>query len=136
MIVFTGFSIVMGALSIMTREPRMPKFGDALWWALVTATTVGYGDISPETSGGRIVASILMIVGIGLIGMITGSIATYFVGKMVDQNDKKVSYSNTHATMIKEQIDNLESLDQDDLFILLRNIKTLWDASNNKGGDF
>ena len=135
MIAFTGFSIVLGALSIMTLEPRMSKFGDALWWALVTATTVGYGDISPETSGGRIVAGILMIVGIGLIGMITGSIATFFVGKLVGQNEENTSYSNAHTSLIKEKIDNIDTLDQDDLFILLGNIKTLWESSNNKGGD-
>jgi voltage-gated potassium channel len=134
MIAFTGFSIVLGALSIMTLESKISNFGDAMWWALVTATTVGYGDISPETSGGRIVASILMIVGIGLIGMITGSIATFFVGKLVGQSEEKNSYSTTHATMIKEQIDKIEALDRGDLFILLRNIKTLWEASNSQEG--
>ena len=133
MIAFTGFSIVLGALSIMALEPKMTKFGDALWWALVTATTVGYGDISPETSGGRIVAGILMIVGIGLIGMITGSIATFFVGKLVGKSEEKPSYSSVHTSMIKEKIDNIETLDPDDLFILLGNIKTLWEASNKKG---
>ena len=55
------------------------KFIDALWWSFVTATTVGYGDISPKTGLGRLIASMLMLVGIGTIGMITGTIATYFL---------------------------------------------------------
>ncbi len=53
-------------------------FLDALWWSFVTCTTVGYGDISPSSMLGRIVAVLLMLFGIGLIGMLTGSITTYF----------------------------------------------------------
>lgn len=55
------------------------KLVDGIWWAFVTATTVGYGDISPSTGIGRIIACILMITGIGLIGSLTSSITTYFM---------------------------------------------------------
>lgn len=64
-------SIAMGYLENKT-------FGDALWWSIVTTTTVGYGDISPVTPAGRIIAVVLMLLGIGLIGMLTGTITTYF----------------------------------------------------------
>lgn len=57
----------------------LATFGDALWWAIVTATTVGYGDIAPVTPIARVIAVVLMLVGIGTLGMITGSIATYFL---------------------------------------------------------
>lgn len=57
------------------------SFGDALWWSIVTCTTVGYGDISPSTTIGRIVAIILMVFGISLIGMLTGAITMYFTSK-------------------------------------------------------
>jgi voltage-gated potassium channel len=53
---------------------------------MVTATTVGYGDISPETNMGRVIALILMLFGIGLLGMITGSIATYFLSGQEKEN--------------------------------------------------
>lgn len=52
---------------------------DGIWWAFVTTTTVGYGDISPTSAGGRIVACILMIVGIGLVGSLTSAITSYFI---------------------------------------------------------
>ena len=54
-------------------------FEQALWWAFVTITTVGYGDISPSTGMGRIIASILMLVGIGLIGSFTSTITSFFL---------------------------------------------------------
>lgn len=71
--------IVCGGLAIWVVEPDMGTLGDGMWWSMVTATTVGYGDLSPVTAMGRAVAVILMVVGIGTIGMITGSVATYFV---------------------------------------------------------
>ena len=55
------------------------SFPDALWWSFVTATTVGYGDLSPATGFGRIVASLLMLVGIGLIGSLTSTITSFFL---------------------------------------------------------
>jgi voltage-gated potassium channel len=52
---------------------------DAVWWTLVTAATVGYGDKVPLTTGGRLVAILVMLLGIGLLGMITGRIASWLV---------------------------------------------------------
>jgi voltage-gated potassium channel len=55
------------------------SFADALWWAVTTTTTVGYGDVYPKTGAGRIIAVVLMLVGIGLIGVFTATIASFFV---------------------------------------------------------
>jgi Ion channel. len=52
---------------------------DALWWSFVTITTVGYGDIAPLTTGGRITGIIVMVFGIGILGMFTATIASAFV---------------------------------------------------------
>lgn len=73
--VFTGTI----AIYFIERGKTIDSFLDALWWSFVTTTTVGYGDISPSTGLGRMVAVILMLVGIGFIGMLTGTIATYFI---------------------------------------------------------
>ena len=79
-------SVAVSALA-MTKVEHMP-FTDALWWAFVTATTVGYGDLSPTTGLGRIIASILMLVGIGLIGSLTSSITSFFLDT---KNDKEIN---------------------------------------------
>jgi voltage-gated potassium channel len=52
--------------------------GDALWWAVVTATTIGYGDLSPVTVEGRLIAVVLMLTGIGVIGVFTATVASFF----------------------------------------------------------
>ena len=71
-------SVILFLSSFIISYIENMKFIDALWWSFVTASTVGYGDISPQTGLGRLIASILMLVGIGTIGMLTGTIATYF----------------------------------------------------------
>lgn len=58
---------------------NIKNFGDGLWWAITTITTVGYGDRFPTTSTGRILAVGLMLVGISLMGVITASVAAWFV---------------------------------------------------------
>lgn len=76
-VLYANIALILTSSVIMTFAEHM-SFSDSLWWSIVTATTVGYGDISPATGIGRVIAVILMIFGIGLIGMLTGAITTYF----------------------------------------------------------
>lgn len=86
--VFVGGTTVLllflSSLAVLDAERGAPgsqvqNFGDAAWWSVVSVTTVGYGDISPVTTEGRIVALVLMFGGIGLIGFITGSLGSWMV---------------------------------------------------------
>lgn len=67
---------------------NIKNFGDGLWWAITTVTTVGYGDRYPTTTEGRFIAVALMIMGISLMGVITASVAAWFV-KMGQEDSKK-----------------------------------------------
>lgn len=82
---FAAIVIFLGAIGIYFSEKgqTVNTFQDSIWWAFVTATTVGYGDISPATQIGRFIAAILMLTGIGTIGFLTSSISAYFI----QQND-------------------------------------------------
>ena len=77
----------LGALAVLDAERTAPgatitNFGDALWWSAATVTTVGYGDFYPVTLEGRLVALVLMVVGIGVVGTVTASIASWFVSRV------------------------------------------------------
>jgi voltage-gated potassium channel len=63
----------------MVDGSNIKNFGDGLWWAMTTVTTVGYGDKFPVTTEGRVLAVALMIMGISLVGVITASVAAWFV---------------------------------------------------------
>ncbi len=52
---------------------------DGRWWAFTTATTVGYGDVSPSTVAGRVIAIVVIAVGLGIVAFLTGAIAEWFV---------------------------------------------------------
>jgi len=65
---------------------NIKNFGDGLWWAITTVTTVGYGDRYPTSAEGKFLAVGLMVVGISLMGVITASVAAWFV-KMGDKNE-------------------------------------------------
>jgi voltage-gated potassium channel len=84
-IVFACSALVL-SFEITAKGSTIHNFGDALWWATVTVTTVGYGDKYPLTAGGRGVATVLMFVGIGLIGVLTATVASYFVEQSADED--------------------------------------------------
>jgi voltage-gated potassium channel len=67
---------------------NIKTFADGLWWAVTTVTTVGYGDRFPTTTEGRLLAVMLMFMGISLVGVITASVAAWFV-KMNQNEDSK-----------------------------------------------
>ncbi len=80
-VVLVGF---VASLAVLDAERNAPDasittFGDSLWWTLATISTVGYGDRYPVTFEGRLVAASLMVAGIALLGVVTASIASWFV---------------------------------------------------------
>ncbi len=74
--------VLIAAVVTPAVEPdggKFKSFGDGLWWAIVTTTTVGYGDLVPESVAGRLIGLVLMLAGIGIIGIITANIASMFL---------------------------------------------------------
>ena len=77
--------VVSSGCLIAFFEPDL-SFASGVWWSIVTLTTVGYGDISPSTPGGRILAVLIMFFGIGLLGMLSASLATLLIRKRMKED--------------------------------------------------
>jgi voltage-gated potassium channel len=83
-----------GALAVYQAERGAPgtsmrSFGDALWWAAATLSTVGYGDIAPVTTRGRVIATGMMAGGLGLLGAVTGSFSSWLLQIFSRESDKR-----------------------------------------------
>lgn len=110
--------IYIGAVAILNAErgaegAQIVDFGDALWWALVTVTTVGYGDFAPVTSEGRGIAAALMVIGIALLGIVTASVAAWFVQLTTADKDQReeasIAKNEREIKRLHKKIDTLES---------------------------
>jgi len=80
-VVAVGVVVTGSLVAYYAEHPVNPQFatvGDALWWGIVTLTTVGYGDIVPQTSTGRWAAVTIMITGIGVLGVLAGALSSFF----------------------------------------------------------
>lgn len=81
-------------------------FPVALWWSIVTSTTVGYGDISPTTLIGKLAAVINMLIGIGLVGMLTSSITNFFT----KDDDSEINELKKQNKNLEHKLDEIENL--------------------------
>lgn len=89
--VLLGFS---SALAVYQQERSAPgstirTFGDSLWWACSTLTTVGYGDVAPVTTLGRVIAVVLMACGLALLGAVTGSFSSWLLQTFAREDEKR-----------------------------------------------
>ncbi|MEZ5979219.1 MAG: potassium channel family protein [Planctomycetota bacterium] len=104
--------MTVGAVAVMHYEahlnPALERAEDALWWSLVTITTVGYGDITPVTDGGRIVASVLIVSGVGLFGTFTAFVAAWFIRPTELEVDRELARVRRELESIKRSLDELK----------------------------
>jgi voltage-gated potassium channel len=89
-----------GGLELVEPKRTQGGYEDGVWWAIVTATTVGYGDIAPATLPGRVIAVVLMLSGIGLISTFSACVTSYFVGQQEHPDTKE----------LRERLERIEHL--------------------------
>ena len=103
-ILFIALIIASSGMYLVEKDVQPDKFGsipDAMWWAVVTLTTVGYGDVTPITSVGRIFGSIIIILGIGTVALPSGILAAAF-SDFTRRNQKK--YEDKLKDMLEDNI--------------------------------
>jgi voltage-gated potassium channel len=148
---FAFTSVFVGAFAeyiveTSVHNSKINTFGDALWWSIVTVTTVGYGDIYPVTIAGRIIASILMIIGITILGLFISTLGNSLIESKLskinnqnflkiknkektffeEQNNIKKTIKDETKSLIKDKIDSLEYLTENELNVLFELIKTIY----------
>ena len=103
-------ALIAGFVVTIIDKEDFPDFGTAVWWAIVTLGTVGYGDVVPHTGWGRVVGSVVIIVGVTFIAFLTAVVTSLFV-----EEEQKA-----HRTLIEEA----QRADQDETRRLLEDVST------------
>jgi voltage-gated potassium channel len=97
----------VAAILEMLVDSGINGFNNAMWWAIVTVTTVGYGDVVPETTPGRLVAAALMLVGVSAIPIATSLVVSVFITRM---QAKQHAQDAADRIEIVNRLDRIESL--------------------------
>ena len=106
----TGLLVVIAGASISVADKRdFPNTALGMWWAVTTVTTVGYGDVVPHTVAGRVIACILMFVGIGFLSMLTATIASSFVSRDADASGTSIEDVMRKLESIERRLEALDS---------------------------
>jgi voltage-gated potassium channel len=110
--------VFVASLAVLDAErtvvgSTITTFGDALWWAFVTITTVGYGDFAPVTAVGRLMAAGLMLGGVALLGVVTATLASWIVEQVAKQEEDARVATHGEIQALAAQVAQLQkTLDQ------------------------
>jgi voltage-gated potassium channel len=101
-----------GALAVLDAERANPEanitsFGDAIWWAITTMTTVGYGDRYPATGVGRLAAVALMVGGIAVLGVVTATVASWLIEQVKVAEQEQTDELQASIQELRDRVDDL-----------------------------
>ena len=107
---FAIVTLEFGCMFVLGVEQNAPGANirtgvEALWWGIVMITTVGYGDYYPGTNPGRVVGAVTMIIGIGLIGYVTGYLANAFIGPRAAVSPSDPDDPRAQLETVRRQLD-------------------------------
>ena len=111
-LVATAMSVIAAVIERLI-DPAFDDIGIALWWAVTTVTTVGYGDIVPESHAGRAAASVLMLTGLALIPTLTSIVvATLVAQRSARERQEEQSEFNQLVVLLRSLDERLERLER------------------------
>jgi voltage-gated potassium channel len=100
-----SLGLAAGFVVTLVDRKDFPTFGTGVWWSIVTLGTVGYGDVVPHTVWGRVLGSILIVIGVTFISFLTATVTSYFVA--AEQEEGKLA---EHRERLEEQAQTTEGL--------------------------
>ena len=106
---YISLTVILIASSLYCISEKV-SFSTALWWSITTATTVGYGDVSPTTGLGKTAAILLMFLGIGFIGMLTSSLTNFFDTSTDNDLEKELAELKQQNQELEDHLSRLEKL--------------------------
>ena len=104
--------VLVSSLAVLDAERGAPgtpirTYGEAVWWALATITTVGYGDLAPVTAVGRWAAVLLMIGGVALAGVVTATLASWIVSLVAEESAEQEAATQAQVAALQQQVGEL-----------------------------
>ena len=97
--------VVLGStLGLYLFDPSINSLFDSLWFVLSTITTVGYGDILPQSGAGKIIGLITLIVGVLIFSTVTGAMASYFARRVLMNEDFNITENDTNIELLKDDL--------------------------------
>ncbi len=113
-LLISGFVILTFGIIISAVDPAIESPLDGIWWAWVTVTTVGYGDIVPVSHVGRILGALLILLGVGLIALLTANFSEFFISRSEEgvlqeeeQTLKKLKIIESRLSSLEHKLDKL-----------------------------
>jgi len=112
-----SLGLLAGFIATLVDREDFPTFGTGVWWAIVTLGTVGYGDVVPHTAWGRVVGSVVILVGVSFISVLVAIVTSYFVSAEQEeradrergQRDSEVAQTLEALHRIEQRLDAIES---------------------------
>ena len=105
----TSITVAAGLLMTVVDRDNFPSIGSGLWWAVQTVTTVGYGDDVPTTVFGQLLATLVMLLGIGFLTVITAAITSTFVSRPRQTPSESDKPSVDELRQINERLERIEA---------------------------
>ncbi len=110
MLAIIGVSVVLSGIIISRLDGSIGTVWDGMWWAWVTLSHTGYGDVVPRTGAGRFFAALIILLGVVLISLFTANLSAYLIGSEVEKVEKEEKEADVRLKDLSDRLERIERL--------------------------